>query len=188
VSFASSKNEKSYTRLKQVFFLVVSWLLFFSIVESVQAWEVDFSRRELDLEKLKEESRLPAAAPVGNQGPLMASATEASKPSLLEKMIEVSEPSQDIVILNTEKGFVPENIKLRRGGNYRIHIVNVNEERKNVSFVLDAFSEHHNTVFGKERSFTLNPKQDGPFSFQCPETGRQGQIFVFSENRTPASE
>ncbi len=180
MSFASSKNEKPYTRTKQVFLLVVSLLLILSIVETVHAWEVDFSRRQGDLEKLKEESRLPAsvATPVGN----------TQKPSILEKVIEVSEPSQDIVILNTEKGFVPENLKLRRGGNYRVHIVNVNEEQKNVSFVLDAFSEHHNTLYGKEKTFTLNPKQDGPFSFQCPETGKQGQIFVFSENRTPASE
>ncbi|MBC7371745.1 MAG: cupredoxin domain-containing protein, partial [Bdellovibrionaceae bacterium] len=92
--------------------------------------------------------------------------------------------------LNTEKGFVPETIRVKKGSNYRVHIVNVNQKEKNISFVLDAFSEHHNTVYGQERTFNLNPKVDGIFSYQCPETAVQGRVIVISDgpsDRKPAS-
>lgn len=171
VNFANFKNVKLYTRSFSIFIFAI--LLVISFVQGANAWDVDFSRRELDLQKMKEVNRLPA------------STKEDS--SWIEKTLAVAEPSQDIVILNTEKGFVPSNLKLKQGSSYKIHVVNVNEDQKNVSFVLDAFSEHHNTVFGKEKAFTITPKQSGPFSFQCPETGQQGQIFIYSE-RKPASE
>jgi hypothetical protein len=73
--------------------------------------------------------------------------------------------------------------------------VNVNEKEKNVSFILDGFSEHHATYYGKIKSFRLEPKKEGVYSFQSPETSAEGKLVVFSPQmalpasvRGPASE
>ena len=143
------------------------------------AWEVDFSRRQVDFNKVQNEDRLPA------------SVREDQSITILNKVFDSSEPSQDIVIMNTDKGFVPNQVRLKKGGNYRVHIVNVNSKEKNVSFVLDAFSEHHSTVFGEQKTFNVTPKTDGIFSYQCPETAVQGKLIIFSDSaqgdRKPAS-
>jgi plastocyanin len=145
------------------------------------AWEVDFSRRQVDFNKVTNEDRLPA------------SIKEDQSVSILSGVFDSVEPTQDIVIMNTEKGFVPETVRLKKGNNYRIHVVNVNGKEKNVSFVLDAFSEHHNTVFGEEKTFNVMPKTDGIFSYQCPETAVQGKFIIYSDansvpgGRKPAS-
>jgi hypothetical protein len=88
---------------------------------------------------------------------------------------------QEFVILNTSKGFIPSNVRLRKGLHYTVHIVNVNEDKKNISFMLDAFQQHHATYFGKIKSFDLDPNKEGIFEFQCPETATQGRIVVFGE-------
>lgn len=149
------------------------------VTPSAFAWQVDLSRRQVDFNRVKNQDRLPA------------SVNEDQSVQILSKVFETAEPTQDIVIMNTDKGFVPETVRLRKGGNYRIHIVNVNGKEKNVSFVLDAFSEHHNTVFGEQKTFYVNPKTDGIFSYQCPETAVQGKFIIFSDtpsaDRMPAS-
>lgn len=169
MSSVSSKIVKSCT---SILFLV-------GLSSPVMAWEVDFSRRQVDFEKVKNEDRLPA------------SIQEDQSAKILSKVFESVEPTQDIVIMNTDKGFVPDTVRLRRGNNYRIHVVNVNGKEKNVSFVLDAFSEHHNTVFGEQKTFQVTPKADGIFSYQCPETAVQGKFIIFSDpvssDRRPAS-
>lgn len=147
------------------------------------AWEVDFSRRQVDFSRVQNEDRLPA------------SIQEDQAVSPLAKVFDSVEPSQDIVIMNTDKGFVPATIHLKKGNSYRIHVVNVNNKEKNISFVLDAFSEHHNTVFGEQKTFSVTPKMDGIFSYQCPETAVQGKFIVSSDavsssvvnDRRPAS-
>lgn len=153
--------------------------LLLGAVPSVNAWEVDMSRRKLDFNRVSDQDRLPASVKVDE--------TEA----IFGRVFETIEPSQDIVIMNTEKGFVPDTVRVKKGGNYKIHVVNLNEKDKNVSFVLDAFSEQHNTVYGKERSFDIRPKADGIFSFQCPETAVQGKLIVLPSTteteRKPAS-
>lgn len=153
-----------------IVFVVVSM-----VQVSVKAWEVDLSRRKQDLQKLK-----------GN-GPTPIDKKETN---LLGSVFQSLEPTQELVILNTEKGFVPDTLRLKRGSNYKIHVVNVNEKEKNTSFILDAFSEHHGTFFGQPKTFDLAPKVEGVFSFQCPETAKQGQIVVTpdSDGRRPAGE
>jgi hypothetical protein len=150
----------------------------FALVEvflttTAQAWEVDMSRRQVDFNRVTDQNRLPASV-----------TTDES--TMLGHVFDRVEPSQDIVILNTDKGFVPDTVRVKKGSSYRIHVVNVNSKDKNVSFVLDAFSEHHSTTFGQERVFNLNPKIDGIFSYQCPETAVQGKFIVISN--TPESE
>jgi plastocyanin domain-containing protein len=139
----------------------------------VHAWEVDLTRRQKDLKSM----RMPASI-----------VDEPQKPaeSMVSSFFESTDPTQEIVIMNTEKGFVPETLHLKKGQNYKIFIVNVNDKEKNTSFVLDAFSEHHATYFGQQKSFSISPKADGIFSFQCPETARQGRIIVFSDDLNPA--
>nr|BFD61988.1 hypothetical protein BdHM001_06690 [Bdellovibrio sp. HM001]BFD65827.1 hypothetical protein HAGR004_08490 [Bdellovibrio sp. HAGR004] len=169
MSFVSSRIAQSCTK-------VLCLLLFSSVAN---AWEVDFSRRQVEFNKVKNEDRLPA------------SVQEDQSVNILSKVFDSVEPTQDIVIMNTDKGFVPEQVRLKKGGNYRVHIVNVNSKEKNVSFVLDAFSEHHNTVFGEQKTFFVNPKTDGIFSYQCPETAVQGKFIIYSDSaaadRKPAS-
>lgn len=145
----------------------------------VKAWEVDMSRRQKELKSI----RTPASIEDFSQ-----SAEKPGSSLLGNSVFQATEPSQDIVILNTDRGFVPETIRLKKGNSYRFYVVNVNDKEKNTSFILDAFSEHHSTFFGRKASFLVSPKVEGVFSFQCPETSAQGRITVFSDSeRKPAS-
>jgi len=156
---------------------VLVFLLAFFMQVSVKAWDVDMSRRQKDLQKNS------------TRGPASLFMEEKKPEKLVESFFDAMGPTQEIVILNTEKGFVPESVKLRKGNNYKIHIVNVNDKEKNVSFILDAFSEHHGTYYGQPKTFSVNPKTEGIFSFQCPETAKQGRLIIYSDDqRKPASE
>lgn len=170
----NSKIAKNYIKIVQAFALAVG----ISFSMNSLAWEVDFSRRQVEFNKVVNQDRLPASVNV-----------EQPVTSFASQIFEGSEPVQDVVIMNTDKGFVPETVRLKKNGNYRFHIVNVNQKEKNVSFILDAFSEHHNTIFGEQKTFSVAPKVDGVFSYQCPETSIQGKIIIFSEpsDRKPAS-
>jgi len=165
VSLLNFKTVKSFTRL------VLFVLAFFTQV-SVKAWNVDMSRRQKDLKTM----RMPAS---------ITDQEQTSKDNMVSNFFQSVEPTQEIVIMNTDKGFVPETLHLKKGQNYKIFIVNVNDKEKNTSFVLDAFSEHHATFFGQQKSFSIAPKADGIFSFQCPETAQQGRIIVFSDEMNP---
>jgi FtsP/CotA-like multicopper oxidase with cupredoxin domain len=108
----------------------------------------------------------------------------------LKKAMLPADPSNEIVILNTETGFIPAKVQLRKGEAYKVHVVNLNMREKNTSFLMDAFTQSHNTVFGVQKTFNIEPQVEGIFSFQCPETGIQGQVVVVpdpADNRKPAS-
>ena len=173
----SSQNSliaKFFTKKAVLNFSVFFFAFFLQV--TVKAWEVDMSRRQTDLDKFR--------------GPASEQAAKTDK-AWLDGMFQTLESSQEIVILNTEKGFVPDTLKLKKGKTYKIHVVNVNDKEKNTSFVLDAFSEHHGTFFGQLQSFDISPKAEGVFSFLCPETSKQGRIVVYPDgdsNRKPASE
>ncbi|GIL18243.1 MAG: hypothetical protein BroJett040_19940 [Oligoflexia bacterium] len=132
------------------------------------------SRRQSELKKAR--------------GPASLEVPQPKPESLVGSFLDSMGPTQDIVIINTEKGFVPETVRVKKGQNYRFHVVNVNDKEKNVSFMLDAFAQHHATYFGLEKSFTLQPKMEGIYSFHCPETAKQGKIIVTTDERKPASE
>lgn len=149
-------------------------------VSTAAAWEIDFSRRQVDFKRVEEKSRLPASVQI-----------ETTHETQLQRVLESLEPAQDIVIMNTAKGFVPDTVHLKKGQRYRIHVVNVNQSSKNVSFIMDAFSEHHATFYGQQTSFEVNPQVEGIFSYQCPETAVQGKLVVYTmadpSLRQPAS-
>lgn len=162
-------------------------------------WKVDFSRRQ-QLSR-QQDLRMPASSsemPQVTDGltspmvePTVETPPEKAPPGFFESLFETHEISQEIVVLNTDKGFVPSNIRVKKGQAYQIHIVNVNEKEKNVSFVLDSFSEHHATYYGKIKTFTIKPQKEGVYRFVSPETSAQGKLVVYPsgpENRMPASE
>lgn len=171
MNLPNSKTVKNCTKLGL-------FLAAFFLNVSVKAWDVDLSRRKKDLQR----SRMPAN---------ILEESGKTDSSITANFFESVEPTQEVVIMNTEKGFIPETVRLKKGQNYKIHVVNVNDKEKNTSFILDAFSEHHATYFGQQKSFSMAPKVDGIFSFQCPETAKQGHFVIYSEveaSRKPASE
>ena len=95
MNFVNFKSVRLYTKL----FLFC--LFSFSTIR-VKAWEVDFSRRQLDFQSVSDESRLPA------------SVESTEKISLVEQLIDFQELPQDVVILSTAKGFVPDQIRLKK--------------------------------------------------------------------------
>lgn len=99
----------------------------------------------------------------------------------IRKAVQPVEPTKEIVILNTETGFIPEKIRVKKGEAYKVHVVNLNMKEKNVSFLMDSFTQSHNTVFGIKKSFNIEPQVEGVYSFQCPETGLQGQLIVVKD-------
>jgi hypothetical protein len=164
-------------------------------------WSVDFSRRS---RAVREADLVSPARADGGRRPASIGASEdgGSSPSnwsdaasvnkgVFDTLFEGGEPIQEIVIMNTERGFVPTTVRVRKNGRYKIHVVNVNDKEKNVSFILDGFSEHHATYYGKVKTFNLEPRKEGTFSFQSPETSAEGKLVVFNPQitiRNPASE
>ena len=156
-------------------------------------WTVDFSRRaravrETDLSDVGEER--PVRGPASVVPAETVGKKEEAPKGVFDTVFDAGEPVQEIVIMNTEKGFVPATVRVRTGGRYKISVVNVNEKEKNVSFILDGFAEHHSTYFGKIKTFTLEPKKDGVFSFVSPETASEGRLVVFNPQitlRAPAT-
>ena len=156
--------------MKLIICLILSaWLI------PANAWDVDLSRRQVDFNRITNTQRLPA------------SAVEEEPLGLLQKALTIPDVSQDIVIVNTETGFVPDKVNVKKGGSYKIYIVNVDSKHKNSSFILDAFSEHHATIYGKVKTFTITPKTEGVFTFQSPESGVEGRLVVAPNERQPAS-
>ena len=179
-------NTRTIIRAK----LFTSLLALVAATNAGAEWKVDFSRRMN--ETRKEDMRGPASTDVPQAVPVPAApAAGAPQPSFFETIFQGNDVAQEIVVLNTEKGFVPSTIRVRKGLNYQIHVVNVNDKEKNVSFVLDSFSEHHATFYGKIKSFVVRPVKEGVYKFVSPETGAQGKLVVSPDspsNRLPASE
>lgn len=166
---------------------IFSSLILLAFVGTAQAeWKVDFSRRTK--EARSQDLREPASTDV----PVQVDNAGAPPPSFFESLFQPGDVAQEIVVLNTDKGFIPSTVRVKKGLNYQIHIVNVNEKEKNVSFVLDSFSEHHATYYGKIKSFVIRPQKEGVYKFVSPETSAQGKLVVFPaggpETRVPASE
>ncbi len=143
-------------------------------------WAVDFSRRQ----------QATRVQDLKQPDPAQTMQFDPPQKSLIDSLFESTQISQEIVVLNTERGFVPANLRLKKGLTYQIHVVNVNEKEKNVSFVLDSFSEHHATYYGKIKSFVIRPQKEGVYKFVSPETSFHGKVVVYpgeAEIRAPAS-
>lgn len=193
-------DQKSSTKSLSACLIACGIALTAIVPQSANAeWKIDLSRRqksvrETDLTAAAQDAtRAPASARVGDEGGGSRETGDGagSSKGIFDTLFDAGEPVQEVVILNTEKGFVPNQVNVRKNGRYMIHVVNVNEKEKNVSFILDGFSEHHATFYGKVKTFRLEPKKEGVFSFQSPETSAEGRLVVFNPQisvRGPASE
>lgn len=193
------KIAKSYTKSFLRGFLF-AFFYFAQVKVSAFEFPVDMSRRA-PASVPEAVSEVPAKAPSKSlfatpkkttevQPEFSARQNDAELLKALKKAMLPTDPSNEIVILNTETGFIPAKVQLRKGEAYKIHVVNLNMREKNTSFLMDAFTQSHNTVFGVQKTFNIEPQVEGIFSFQCPETGIQGQVVVVqdpADNRKPAS-
>lgn len=150
-------------------------LIFTLIAINAQAeWEVDFSRRYKDIMKKDKEA------------PVMEDVIVDEKSSgFLDVILDRQAPIQEIVLMNSEEGFIPNRINLKMGFRYKFNLINVSKKNRNVSFMLDDFSEHHGTYYGERVSFVIDPKKEGIYSFMCPETGAKGNIVVYNATTEP---
>lgn len=163
--------------MKKIFFCI----FLFSSISAQAQWTIDFSRREEQMGYKKVQLNEPLEkSGIGSVDALSSSpiVDSTSDSSVFDKIFQPSLPTQEIVILNTEQGFVPSSVRVREGAQYKLIVVNVNEKAKNISFVLDSFSEHHATFYGKLKSFLINPKKEGVYTFVSPETSAQGRLIV----------
>ena len=144
----------------------IMWIIAAAFISSnaLADWNVDFSRRSDQMGKKE--------VPVAEQP------SKDEDKGMFDKIFQNTLPTQEIVILNTDHGFMPSTVRVREGSQYKIVVVNVNEKAKNVSFVLDSFSEHHATFYGKLKEFMISPKKEGVYTFVSPETSAQGRLIV----------
>lgn len=177
-------NLQIFTREKTYINSIIFGLSVFVSSTAVAGWNFDFSRRTKEIRQREIEQRSPSSIQ-----------PQVQDEGFFDSLFNSTDPIQELVILNTPNGFVPSTLNVKTGGNYKIHVVNVNEEKKNVSFVLDTFSQHHATYYGDIKSFHIQPKKDGIFTFVCPETSAQGRLVVYPGHadagpqvRFPASE
>ncbi len=134
------------------------------------AWDIDLSRRRKSVTKKEAEPTIQTQS---------SSESKGAELGFLETILPAGASAQEVVILSTETGFVPKTVRLKKDTPYTVYVVNVNEKEKNVSFILDSFSEHHGTYFGKIKKFEINPKKEGIYSFMCPETSAEGRMVVY---------
>lgn len=144
--------------------MILSFALTMASVASAD-WNIDLSRRQHDMKKLEMDQLV----------------AEGKEQNVVQQIFEREAPTEEIVIANTDKGFVPGMLRLKKDQNYQITVVNVNKKKKNVSFMLDAFAEHHGTYFGDVVSFKVKPQKDGLFQYVCPETETIGKILVYTQ-------
>ncbi len=172
------KNNLMTLKISQVLFFILA----FFIQIKVHAWEVDMSRRQDDIQRLKN-IRMPASVMTVDPQINKQNEDKASIEVIeaIKRAVSIPEPAKDIIIAQTETGFIPETLNLQKGQVYQIHIVNLNSKEKNVSFLMDSFSQSHNTIFGQMKSFKMTPNVEGVFSFQSPETGASGQVVVVED-------
>lgn len=166
------------TTLRTLFFV-----MFYLIQVKVHAeWEIDLSRRQVDFQRIQN-ARMPASVvsvdPYANKETDEKSSLEVIE--AIKRAVSPVIPTQKIVIAQTESGFVPEIIHLQKGETYEINVVNLNSKEKNVSFLMDSFSQSLNTVFGSLKTFKINPNVEGVFSYQSPETGASGKVVVVAD-------
>lgn len=158
---------------------------------TVAGWVVDFKNKKSgQLSPMVSESPEPSLnlsessrEPSSVKGESQDAATDKG---LFEKIFSPSQATQDVVILNTDQGFLPNTVRVKEGSQYRLIVVNVNEKARNVSFILDSFSEHHATFYGQVKSFHINPKKEGVYTFVSPETGAQGRLVVHPAVSSPS--
>lgn len=176
------------------FFRAFLFSFFYFAQIKVHAIEIDFSRRQpssienprsiVTPPSAEMKARAEVASDLASSNPATSTKPkplDADLTQAIKKAAQPFEPDKEIIILNTEAGFVPEKISVKKGEAYKVHVVNLNLKEKNVSFMMDAFTQSYNTVYGMMKTFNIEPQVEGVYSYQCPETGIQGQMIVVAE-------
>lgn len=182
--FFIKKIKFNKINIKKLFIIATSFAIYFSAtptkfsnfnftkISKSFAWEIDLSRRQNDF--IRREIASDSKPIIKNDKTKLP-----SNKNLIKKLINNND-IQQIVILNTENGFIPNKIHLKSDNKYKIYLVNINKKEKNISFILEKFKQHHATYFAEQVHFEIKPKEEGIFSFVCPETDAQGKIIVTS--------
>ncbi len=180
----SSVNTKS----ANLFTKIIGILMLVPLLPQIsQAFEIDFSRRQLQFDKVVDSVVMQPANSVETSLTTGLS-PQLSSQSLLERVFTPPSEVREIAVLLTEAGFVPQTVYLRKGTTCVLHIVNLHPREKNISVVIDAFTENHFLPFGVPKRIELQVKADGVFSFQTPELGSVGRLVVVDGGRKPAGE
>ena len=176
----NSKIEKNYT---STFVRSFVFAFFFLVQVRVHAQIVDAGDNKDAITAPHSESKVVMPTQNVIAKPAEATVKQKDKEILkaIRKAVAPVEPTNQIVILNTEQGFIPDKIHVKKGEAYKVHVVNINMREKNTSFIMDSFTQSHNTVFATEKTFNIEPQVEGVYSYQCPETGVQGQLIVVSD-------
>lgn len=157
--------------MKIIFLFIFS----FGFINSAYAeWNIDFSRRYQDI--LRRDKEEPIMRDV---------ASDEMSSGFLDLILDKEAPIQELAIVNTDSGFIPNRVNIKMGYRYKINLVNVNKKNRNVSFMMDDFSEHHGTYYGEKVSFMITPHKEGVYSFLCPETAARGSLVVYNASTEP---
>ncbi len=151
--------------------LAIGFSIIFSSVSLLAEWKIDLSRRAREIGVDKYVEVIP----------------KEEKKEVFQYYYSNKHPIQELVIMSTEKGFVPESVSLKAGVQYRIHLVNVNKQEQNTSFVMASFSQYHSMFYGRTKSFILHPKKEGIYKFESPETDYIGKLIVHSSEKKQAN-
>ena len=173
VNSVNFKIVKNYTSLFMRGFL---FAFFFFVQVKVHAEVVTAadSKDAVTAPQTETKAVMPTQNLIGKPAETGTKQKDAELIRAIHKAVQPVEPSNEIVIINTEKGFVPDRVHVKKGEAYKVHVVNINMREKNVSFIMDSFTQSHNTVFATEKVFVIEPQVEGIYSYQCPETGVQG--------------
>lgn len=174
---AKNSTDNLFANLALNFFRGFLFAFFFFVQVKVHAQ----SKEEITAPKTDAKIIAPTASVITKPAEVNMKQKDDEILQAIRKAVQPVEPTKEIVILNTETGFIPEKIRVKKGEAYKVHVVNLNMKEKNVSFLMDSFTQSHNTVFGIKKSFNIEPQVEGVYSFQCPETGLQGQLIVVKD-------
>ena len=180
---ANIKTAKSYTSTFMRAF-VFSFFFFVQVKVNAQIIEAGDNKDAITVPQTESKTVMPTKKSVTKPVETERNKTDADILKAIRQAVQPVEPSNQIVILNTEAGFVPDKVRVKKGEAYKIHVVNINMREKNVSFIMDSFTQSHNTVFAQAKSFNIEPQIEGIYSYQCPETGVQGQLIVVDDQKT----
>ena len=155
-------NFQVFMVVKRYIKVVVALSFLLSSYLSFADWKIDLSRRAKHIGIQKYVEVIP----------------KEEKKEVFKYYYSNKHPVQELVIMSTKNGFVPESVSLKSGVQYRIYLINVDKNVKNSSFVMPGFSQYHSMYYGNSKSFIIHPKKEGVFKFESPETQKVGKIVV----------
>ena len=176
------KTVKNYTSVFMRAF-IFSFFFFVQVKVHAQIVEAGDNKETVTAPHSEAKSVMPTQNSISKPTEASLKQKDGDILKAIRKAVQPVEPANQIVILNTEAGFIPDKVRVKKGESYKVHVVNINMREKNVSFIMDSFTQSHNTVFAQSKTFNIEPQVEGVYSYQCPETGVQGQLVVVDDHK-----